>query len=108
MPRTQKLATLRTSSRPQQLQSSFLAPVAGLKGLCASFAREWGRALALGAWAVARGGAGRGGAGVRCSVPRRAGPPCLHWVAADHVPAYLPARAFTRLLQSWCLARRSG
>ena len=58
MPRTQKLATLRTSSRPQQLQSSFLAPVAGLKGLCASFAREWGRALALGAWAVARGGAG--------------------------------------------------
>lgn len=42
MPRTaQRGAPLRlSSSRPAQLQSSFLAPVAGLKGLCASFARE--------------------------------------------------------------------
>lgn len=42
MPRTaQRVAPLRlSSSRPAQLQSSFLAPVTGLKGLCASFARE--------------------------------------------------------------------
>lgn len=39
MPRTQRVATLR-SSRPAQLQSEFLAPVAAIKGLCASFARE--------------------------------------------------------------------
>lgn len=40
MPRTVRVAPLRTSSRPQQLQSQFLAPVAGLKGLCATFASE--------------------------------------------------------------------
>ncbi|PRW60083.1 50S ribosomal L34 [Chlorella sorokiniana] len=41
MPRpVQRVAPLRlSSSRPAQLQSSFLAPVAGLKGLCASFAQ---------------------------------------------------------------------
>lgn len=30
-------------SRPAQLQSQFLAPVASIKGLCMSFAREFGR-----------------------------------------------------------------
>lgn len=47
MPRTSTVQRLAIrSSRPQQLQSEFLAPVAGLKGLCASFARKRGSRLA--------------------------------------------------------------
>ena len=60
MPRpAQRVAPLRlSSSRPAQLQSSFLAPVAGLKGLCASFAREWRRACGWeGRWPGGRRGA---------------------------------------------------
>jgi hypothetical protein len=104
MPRTQKLATLRTSSRPQQLQSSFLAPVAGLKGLCASFAREWGRALVAGRVRIRA--FVRGGAGVR----RRPVPHCAGHLAraADVIHARLPALAVIPLLQSWCWVRRSG
>ena len=40
MPRTAFAKAPLRASRPVQLQSEFIAPVASIKGLCMSFARE--------------------------------------------------------------------
>jgi hypothetical protein len=67
MPRPASIkATPLRASRPAQLQSEFLSPVASLKGLCASFTREYARD-----WTTERHGDGGKEAAVEAQCPWR-------------------------------------
>lgn len=50
MPRTAFAKAPLRMSRPAQLQSEFLSPVASLKGLCASFTRKFDKDITLILW----------------------------------------------------------